>query len=174
MRLQSFCETRRYRLNECLSMIRSIRCTVPWILRTQQSLSTTVNSPKPPPSDPAFKELVNQVNALSSLIRSTPANPQTVPTAMIPILASRPDHVSCCIWCDSPDHSNRILFAEALETGNIRINEVGHVVLSSTNAEIPPAFGRGGMKLLYDTVCPPPAPSRGLLHMYAYDDRISA
>jgi hypothetical protein len=144
---------------------------------TISHVSIAVNSPKPLPSDLAVKELVDQVNALSSLIRSIPANPPTVPTATIPILASHPDRVSRCIWCDSPDHSRRsdcTLFAEALETGNVRINEVGHVVLSSTGAEIPPAFGRGGMKLWYVTVCPPPAPSRGLLRMYAYDDRISA
>jgi hypothetical protein len=66
------------------------------------------------------------------------------------------------------------LFAEALKSGNIRVNEVGHVVLSSTGAEIPPAFGRGGMKLLYDTVYPSSSPSHGLLRLYNYNDGITA
>jgi hypothetical protein len=65
------------------------------------------------------------------------------------------------------------LFAEALKTRNIRINEVGHVVLSSTAAEIPPAFGRGGMKSVYDVLYPQ-LPSHGLLRLYAYDVQISA
>jgi hypothetical protein len=60
-----------------------------------------------------------------------------------------------------------------MKTGNIRINEYGRVVFSSNGTEIPPAFGRGGMKLLYDTVCPLPTPSHELFRMFAYDDRIS-
>jgi hypothetical protein len=50
----------------------------------------------------------------------------------------------------------------AMKSGNIRINEVGHVVLSSTGAEFPPAFGHGGMKSVYDVFYPQP-PSHGPL-----------
>jgi hypothetical protein len=41
-----------------------------------------------------------------------------------------------------------------MKTGNIRINEYGRVAFSSTGAEIPPAFSRGGMKSIFDAAFP--------------------
>jgi hypothetical protein len=130
---------------------------------------------------PTATDTVNPVSTLSSipLTAPTPISPPAPTTiTAIPTSSSRRiPRVSRCIWCDSPDHSRRsvcVLFAEALKSGNIRINEVGYVVLSSTGAEFPPAFGRGGMKRFYDAVCPPPAPSHGLPRMSVCDDQISA
>jgi hypothetical protein len=80
----------------------------------------------------------------------------TIPTSSSRCVPCTP-RVSRCIWCDSHDHSRRsecALFVIAMKTGNIQINEYGRVVFSSNGAEIPPAFSRGGMRSLYDTVFP--------------------
>jgi hypothetical protein len=139
-------------------------------------------TPKPSPlvitaSAPSPASAPAPVLAPASSPATAPAAASTATIPTIPTFISRRvPRVSRCIWCDSPHHSRHSecsLFIQAMKTGNIRINEVGYVVLSSTGAEFPPAFGRGGMKLLYDTVCPPPVPSHGLLRMYAYHDRIS-
>jgi hypothetical protein len=117
-------------------------------------------SPAPTPINVAVKELSEHVAALTSMIKSshlfvditaatpTPA-PAPVPTPApvfvpapaptriprIPTFSShRVPRVSRCISCDSPDHSRRSecpLLAEAPKSGNIRINEVGRVVLFS-------------------------------------------
>jgi len=96
----------------------------------------------------------------------------------VPVNSSRPERISHCSWCDSRDQSRRAdctLFAEALETGNIPINEIGHVFTSS-GTEIHPAFGRGGMKLLYDAVYPvKPAVSQGFnVRLSTYENGIAA
>jgi hypothetical protein len=102
---------------------------------------------------------VSAPSTASSTAPALPAAPtviSTIPT-FHPIL-----RVSRCIWCDSPDHSRRSecsLFIHAMKSGNIRINKVGYVVLSSTGAELPPSFGRGGMKSVYDVFLPPTSDS---------------
>jgi len=56
--------------------------------------------------------------------------------------------------------------------GNIKINENGRVAFASTGAEIPSAFGRGGMKSLYDIVyAATAAPTQAATCAIAFDDR---
>jgi hypothetical protein len=142
---------------------------------SQSSDTPAVTSPKPAINIAASPTTPNSIPIVPTAPASASAPAPAIAT--IPTSSSRLVlRVSRCIWCDSPDHSRRsdcALFAEALKTRNIRINEVGHVVLSSTAAEIPPAFGRGGMKSVYDVLYPQ-LPSHGLLRLYAYDDQISA
>jgi hypothetical protein len=138
-----------------------------------------VPSPKPAiPANPANLATSNSIpSAPAATVTSAPAPISAIPT--IPASSSRRvPRVLRCIWCDSRDHTRRSecsLFIDAMKTGNIRINKYGRVAFSSTAAEIPPAFGRGGMKSMYDTVFPVKStpPSRGLLRFYTYDDRIS-
>jgi hypothetical protein len=155
-----------YEHEHCLRAT-SNRDSIPAI--SHSSNTPVVTAPKPDvttrPTAPASVSVPTPVPALAPSAASIPA-PPAVPFATIATIPTSSSiccvpRVSRCIWCDSPDHSRRsecTLFAEALKSGNIRINEVGHVVLSSTGAEFPPAFGHGGMKLLYDAVWPP-APS---------------
>jgi hypothetical protein len=96
----------------------------------------------------------------------------------IPIASSapaiiRPERVPKCIWCDSREHSRRsdcVLFAEALKSENIKINENGRIAFASSGAEVPPAFGRGGMKAMYDLVFSTLAASQAGVHTITFDD----
>jgi hypothetical protein len=105
---------------------------------------------------PAFVPVVPAPVSLNYPAPTSISAPASTAIPTIPTSSSRrTPRVSRCIWCDSKDHSRRsecALFIAAMKTGNIRINEYGRVVLSSTAAEIPPSFGRGGMKFTYDTV----------------------
>jgi hypothetical protein len=131
-----------------------------------------VPSPKPAiPANPANLATPNSIPSVPTAPALAPApapapatvtTPAPAPTAVpytIPTFPSRcVPCVSHCIWCDCPDHSCRSecrLFIHAMKTGNVRINEYGRVVLSSTGAVLPPAFGHGGMKSIYDVVYPP-------------------
>ena len=54
-------------------------------------------------------------------------------------------------------HSRRSecsLFVDAMKTRNVRINEHGRVVLSSTDPEIPLAFSHGNMKFFCEVLYP--------------------
>jgi len=123
-------------------------------------LTTAVSSPRPTPMDP-IKELTEQLAALTLLIKSNLSEGKPTPsvsTSTPQVSAaptSRSDRTPRCIWCDSREHARRsdcTLFTEALNTGNIKINDHGRVAFTSTGAETPPAFGRGGMKSFYDVV----------------------
>jgi hypothetical protein len=146
--------------------------------------STAVNSPKPTPIDPAVKELTDQLAALALIVKgmtsdkqgttSTPAA-STVPAA--PAAPPRPEQIPRCIWCDSRDHFRRseyTLFGEAMKAGHIKINENNRIALTATNAEIPPAFGRGGMKMMYNLVHPPTSAtsSQGNVRTITFDDGV--
>jgi len=148
-----------------------------------QSASTTaVGSPTPVPMDPAIRALTEQMEALTLLVKSSLSGIK--PVASVPSTASAPtpvavpaprsDRIPRCIWCDSREHSRRsdcALFMDALKTGNIKINENGRVAFTSTGAEIPPAFGRGGMKSLYDVVYPAAAaPTQAATRAITFDD----
>ena len=136
--------------------------------------SAAVNSASTPRTNPHMRELHEQLNTLTLLIidisRQQPATIQIAAIPMIPMTTSPPAHISRCIWCHSQDHSLRsecTLFAESMKSGNIRINEIGPVVLTSTGMEIPPAFGRDGMRHFYDLVCPPVSAD---VHLVTYDN----
>jgi hypothetical protein len=125
------------------------------------SISPLYNIPAVTSPKPAIDNAVNPATPNSiPLVLTIPAPNLVISTIPTSSFCRRVPRVSRCIWCHSPDHSRRsecMLFSEALKSGNIQINEIGHVVLSSTGAEFPPAFGRGGMKLLYDAIFPLPA-----------------
>lgn len=140
--------------------------------------STAVNSPKPTPVDPAVKELTEQLAALALVVKGLTLEKQTtaITTSATPAAAPpRPKRIPRCIWCDSREHSRRSecnLFAEALKVGHIKINENNRIAFTSTNVEIPPAFGRGGMKMMYELVHPPAsvASPQGNVRTITFDD----
>jgi len=134
--------------------------------------STAVNSPRPDP----IKELTEQMAALTLLVKSnlSGSNLMLSTPALAPVTSPNPrsDRTPRCIWCDSRDHSRRsdcTLFADTMKTGNIKINENGRVAFS-TGGEIPTAFGRGGMKSIYDVVYPAPAQSQATVRAITFDD----
>src|SRR5437667_3443300 len=68
-----------------------------------------------------------------------------------------PARTPLCIFCDSTEHTNRTQcpdFAEALRKGRVYLNTQNRTVNAVTGQEIPPMFGRGGMKIPLET---PPA-----------------
>ena len=142
--------------------------------------TTAVGSPTPVPMDPAIQALTEQMAALTLLVKSSLSSgnlatsaPTTNLPAPTPIAVTVPARNPHCIWCDSREHSRRsdcTLFIEALTTGNVKINENGRVAFTSTGAEIPPAFGCGGMKSLYDVVYPAAAPVQAAARAITFDD----
>lgn len=62
-----------------------------------------------------------------------------------------------------------MLFAEALKSGNIKINENGRIAFTPSGVEIPPAFGRGGMRVMYDLIFSTMA-SQAKVNTITFDD----
>jgi len=143
--------------------------------------TTAVGSLTPMPMDPAIQALTEQMAALTVLVKSSLSDgnlatsaPSPNLAAPAPIAVTAPAHISRCIWCHSCDHSHRsdcALFIEALKIENVKINENGHVAFISTGTEIPPAFGRGGMKSLYDIVYLATASVQAAAHAITFDDK---
>ena len=66
-----------------------------------------------------------------------------------------------CIYCDSLDHrkGDCKLLTEDLRLQRVKLNEKGYIVNVATGEEIPPMYGRGGMKCIIDLSQPKAPPS---------------
>ena len=130
---------------------------VPESMGTPGTLDSTAD-------DPSIAKFKNQLDSLVSLLKTTYSQSTdntttgTIPDMTQPrSITTTQTRVRRCIWCDSTVHSYRSEcpeFAKTMKTGNIRLNERNRVVLSKTNTEISPAFGKGSMKRLYEFYYP--------------------
>jgi predicted aspartyl protease len=112
-----------------------------------------------PAVDPAVAEITKQLAALTLLVQANVgATPVSTPA---PTLAPAQPYAAArtyrCMWCDSPDHRKDRCgeLTSVVQTGRVRFNEKGYVVNAATGEEIPPMFGRGGMKVLLPAVVQP-------------------
>src|SRR4030095_6102840 len=120
------------------------------------AVADTFPKSSPPVSDP-IAELTKQFSQLALLIKANMEGPKPVMTAPNAIPNAPPAHTPLCIFCDSTEHTRRTQcpdFAEALRKGLVYLNAQNRIVNAVTGQEIPPMFGKGGMKKLLEN---PPA-----------------
>ena len=126
------------------------------------SISPVTTAVSSPALDP-IADLTNQLAALTLMIKSmgststsSPAPTATMQAPVPPMASFRPPRTPRCVWCDSTEHARRecASFADSLKAGTVRLNEQNRVVLTRTDTELPTAYGRGGMKSLFDAFQP--------------------
>ena len=125
------------------------------------AMTSAKSNTKKPQQQPRIEndtivELSKQMAALAlkieaNLIPASTPSPMSRPTAAAPTNSLFPPRVPRCVWCDSTEHLKSACgeLTAVLGTGQIKFNDLGHLCNAVTGEEIPPKFGRGGMKSIW-------------------------
>jgi len=114
--------------------------------------TSPVSSNPTPNSDLTIIELTKQLANLTLMVQAT-MNPQTAAAQSKPSPVKTTDRIYRCVWCDSASHSRKADcpdLGDAVKRGLVAINVKGRIVNTSTGEEIPPMYGKGGMKKIFE------------------------
>lgn len=123
------------------------------------TVSPTSTLTHTPNSDPSVAELTKQIASLTLMMQAH-MNPPNSSEQAKPMTARTTDLILHCIWCDSTNHIHQpdcSELDEALKKGLVAINIRNRIINAITKEEIPPMFGRGGMKKVFEATTTTPA-----------------
>jgi hypothetical protein len=149
------------------------------VVKTSISPATTA---VPSPALDPVRELTEQLAALTLMVKSLSSNDKPAvsstpaPSISAPPSGFFPRGPRRCIWCDSTEHMRKECpsFDTAFKSGGIAFNNQGRVILTASGQELVPAYGRGGMKVFYESQ-QAPAPVRQVsVNAISFDDGFGA